>query len=154
MLFIAIIMNIKVKNIRTKRKSIKENLIRDIINDHKTREEWKVNVGNAVNDYKTQVEWKIQLIMIINFISSIDSLEIRTMRTKNNNIESMMANETHEIIEKCFEPLLQKYQARLEERMRGSEFVFNSNDLLHYNLHKISLNTGGSSTDSHEWLKN
>ena len=28
MLFIAIIMNIKVKNIRTKRKSIKENLIR------------------------------------------------------------------------------------------------------------------------------
>ena len=31
MLFIAIIMNIKVKNIRTKRKSIKENIIRDII---------------------------------------------------------------------------------------------------------------------------
>ena len=138
MLFIAIIMNIKVKNIRTKRKSIKENLIRDIINDHKTREEWKVNVGNTVNDYKTQVEWKIQLIMIINFISSIDSLEIRTMRTKNNNIEIMMANETHEIIEKHFESLLQKYQARLEERMRGSEFVFDSVDLLHYNLHKIS----------------
>ena len=63
MLFIAIIMNIKVKNIRTKRKSIKENLIRDIINNHKTREEWKGNVGNTVNDYKTQVEWKIQLIL-------------------------------------------------------------------------------------------
>ena len=138
MLFIAIIMNIKVKNIRTKRKSIKENVIRDIINDHKTREEWKVNAGDTVNDYKTQVEWKIQLIMIINFISSIDSAEIRTMRTKNNNIEIMMANETHEIIEKHFESLLQKYQSRLEERMRGSEFVFDSVDLLHYNLHKIS----------------
>ena len=28
--------------------------------------------------------------------------------------------------------------------MRESEFVFDSFDLLHYNLHKISLNRGGS----------
>ena len=28
--------------------------------------------------------------------------------------------------------------------MRGSEFVFDSVDLLHYNLHKISLKRSGS----------
>ena len=38
--------------------------------------------------------------------------------------------------------------------MKGSEFVFDSIDLLHYNLHKISLNRGESSVDFHKWFKN
>ena len=38
--------------------------------------------------------------------------------------------------------------------MRGGKFVFDSVDLLHYNLHKISLNQGGSNKDSPKWLKN
>ena len=38
--------------------------------------------------------------------------------------------------------------------MKGSEFVFDSIDLLYYKLHKISLNRGGSYIDSTEWLKN
>ena len=38
--------------------------------------------------------------------------------------------------------------------MRESEFVFDSVDLLHYNLHKTSLNSGGSYIDSPKWLKN
>ena len=42
----------------------------------------------------------------------------------------------HEIFEELFESLLQKYHAGLEEKMRVSEFVFDSVDLLHYNLHK------------------
>ena len=47
-------------------------------------------------------EWRIQLIMIINFISSKDSDEISTMRTKSNNIEIMMGNEADKITEKLF----------------------------------------------------
>ena len=57
-------------------------------------------------------------------------------------------------LKKLFKSLLQKYQERLEEKMRGSEFVFDSDDLLHYKLQKISLNRGGSYIDSPEWLKN
>ena len=72
--------------------------------------------------------------MIINFISSKDSHDIRTMHTKSNNIEIMMGNETDEIIEKLFESLLQRYQAGLEEKMKENEFVFDSVDLLHYNF--------------------
>ena len=127
--------------------------LRDIINDHNIQVEWKVHSGNEVIDYKTQGEWKIQLTMVINFISSKDSNEIRTMRTKSNNIEIIMYNETDEIIEDLFESLLQKYQEGLEKQMRGSEFVFDTIDLLHYNPHKISLNRGGSYIDSSKWLK-
>ena len=106
-----------------------------------------------INDHKTRGEWKIQLIMTINFSSSKDSDKIRTMRTKSNNIEIMMGNEKNKIIEELFESLLQKYQEGLEEKMRGSEFVFDSIDLFLYNLHKISLNRGRSYLDSFIWLK-
>ena len=76
------------------------------------------------------------------------------MHTTSVNIEIMIGNETDEIIEELFESLLQKYQDGLEKSVKGSEFIFDSIDLLYYNLHKISLNRGGSYIDSPEWLKN
>ena len=91
-------------------------------------------LSDMINDHKTQSEWKIQLTMQINFISSKDSEETRTMHTKSHNIEIMMGNETDEIIEKLFESLLQNYQKDLEESMRGSEFVRDSINLLYYHL--------------------
>ena len=111
-------------------------------------------LSNMINDHKTRREWKIQLTMQINFISSKDSEETCTMHTKSHNIEIMMGNETDEIIEKLFESLLQNYQKDLEESMRGSGFVFDSIDLLYYHLQKIGLKRGGSYIDSPEWLKN
>ena len=86
--------------------------------------------------------------MIISFISSKDSDEIRTMHTKINNTKILMGNEIDEIIQELFESLLQKYQEVLEEKMRGNEFVFDSVDLFHYNHHKRSFNRGGSYIDS------
>ena len=117
----------------------------DIINDHKTLEVLKVYSGNKVIDYETTLgEWKIQLTMTINFVSSKDdSDEIRTMHTKSDNIEIMMGSETNEITEELFKSLLQRYQNRLEESMKGSELVFDSVSLLEYKLNKISLNRGG-----------
>ena len=85
--------------------------------------------SDLINDHKTQNEWKIELTMQINFISSKDSDETRTMHTKSDNIEIMMGNETDEIIEKLFKSLLQKYQDGLEESMRGSKFIRDSVDL-------------------------
>ena len=38
--------------------------------------------------------------------------------------------------------------------MRGSEFVYDSVDILYYNLNKVSLSRGGSYIDSPKWLKN
>ena len=62
-----------------------------------------------INNHKTRREWKIQLTMQNNFISSKDSEETRTMYTNNHNIEIMMGNKTHEIIKKLFESLLKIY---------------------------------------------
>ena len=77
------------------------------------------------------------------------------MRTKSDNIEIMIGSETDEIIEELFKSLLQRYQEGLEESMKGSEFIFDSVNLLHYHLQKTSLKrTGSSYIDSPEWLKN
>ena len=38
--------------------------------------------------------------------------------------------------------------------MKGSQFVFDSTDLLYYYLQKISLKRGESYVDSLKWLKN
>ena len=37
--------------------------------------------------------------------------------------------------------------------MKGSQFLFESADLLYYSLHKTSLNRGGSYIDSPSWIK-
>ena len=65
-----------------------------------------------------------------------------------------MGNEIDEIIEQLLETLLQKYQERLEEKMWGCDFIFDSVDLLYYNLHKKSLNRSGSYIDCPKWSKN
>ena len=92
--------------------------------------------------------------MAINFISSEDSDETRTIHTKSNNVEIMVGSETNEIIIDLFRSFLQKYQEGLEEPMRGSEFVYYCVDVLYYNLKKVSLRRGGSYIDSPKWLKN
>ena len=110
-------------------------------------------LSSIINNHKTQGEWKVQLIMASNFMSSKDSDETHIMHTKSNNIKIMIGNETDEINRELFESLLQKYQKGLEESTRGSEFVFDSIDILCYKLHKISLNRGGSYIDSPQWLR-
>ena len=88
--------------------------------------------SNIVNDHKTQNEWEIQLTMEIIFISFKDSNETRTIHTTSDSIEIMIGNEKDEIIEERFESHLQKYQEGLKKSMKGSEFVFDSIDLLYY----------------------
>ena len=76
------------------------------------------------------------------------------MHSKINNVEIMIGSETDEIIVELFESFLQKYQEGLEESMRGSEFVYDSADVLYYSLNKVSLSRGQSYIDSPKWLKN
>ena len=93
--------------------------------------------------------------MSVNFIFSKDSDETRNMHTKSNDIEIMVGSETREIIEELFKSLLQRYQEGLKESTKGSQFIFDSVNILHYHLQKTSLKRIGSSyIDSPEWLKN
>ena len=63
-----------------------------------------------INDHKTRREWKIQLTMRINFFSLKDAKGNRTVYTKSHNIEIMMGNETDDIIKKLCESFLQNCQ--------------------------------------------
>ena len=89
---------------------------------------------DMIDNHKAHGEWKIQLIMRINFISSLDTDEFRIMHTKSNNIEIMNGTETNDIIKKLFESFLKRYKKGLETKMKGSKFIFKSVDLLYYSL--------------------
>ena len=125
----------------------------DLINKHKTHGLARYHSGNKSWLEKTSSEWKIHLTMAINFVSSKDSDETRTMHTRSNNVEIMVGSETNETIKDLFESFLQKYQEGLEESMRGSEFVYDSVDVLYCNLNKVRLSRGGSYIDSPKWVK-
>ena len=45
---------------------------------------------------------------------------------------------------------MQRDQKELEKSMKGSEFIFNSVDVLYYSLNRIILYRGGSYIDSPE----
>ena len=59
-----------------------------------------------------------------------------------------MGNETDEINAELFESFLRNYQEGSGESLKEIEFVFDSVDLLYYNLHKISLIRGRTYIDS------
>ena len=66
----------------------------------------------------------------------------------------MSGIETNDIINELFKSFFRRNQENLVTKMKGSEFIFESADLLYYSLHKISLNRGGLYIDSPVWLKN
>ena len=108
------------KGDKGKNLSIKEYLniikpyLRDIINDHKTHGLVRYHSGNKAWLEETSSKWEIQVTMTINFISSKDSDETRTMHTKSNNVEIMIGSETNEIIEDFFESFFAKILSRVK----------------------------------------
>ena len=75
------------------------------------------------------------------------------MHSKSDNTKIMDGFKTDDIIDKLFESFLKTYQERLEKKMRGSEFVRESVNLLYYHLHRISMKKSGSYIDSPDWIK-
>ena len=83
----------------------------------------KTYLKDIINDLKKSDSWKIQLTIIINFISYKDNNDEECeMHSKIANLEIMINNETDEVIEELSESLNKRYQNKLEESMKGSEF--------------------------------
>ena len=91
--------------------------------------------------------------MRVNFISSRDTGEIRTYCVWSDNVGIMQGNDTYDIIKEIFESFLYDYQKELKN-IKGSDFVFESVDLLDYKLHRVRLKRGGSYIKSPKWLEN
>ena len=64
-----------------------------------------------------------------------------------------MGSDTDNSIKKLFKYFLNNYQKE-SERIKGSNFRFESVELMDYKLHKVSLKRGGSYIKSSQWLIN
>ena len=128
---------------KEKRLSVKQYLnkitqhLYDLINDHR--------IARRV--------WKIQINMHVNFISSRDTGEARIYYVWSDNVSIMQGKDTYDIIREIFRSFLHNYQEELK-MIKGSDFVFESVDLLDYKLHRVRLKRGGSYIKSPKWLEN
>ena len=109
--------------------------LHDMINDHTA-------IRNESN------EWKIQINMNVNFISSKDTEETCAIYVWSDNKDIKSGNETDN------KQVINNYQKEEMILRKGSDFIFESVDLLSYSFHKISLKRGKSYIKSPKWVIN
>ena len=81
-------------------------------------------------------------------MSSKDSNEKLLKHYKSDNEKFVINFYTEELIDGAFEFLLHRYQVCLQQSVKGRKFMFDYDDELFYNFHKINVNHGGSYIDS------
>ena len=97
--------------------------------------------------------WKIQISVRVNFFSSKDTGETRTIYVWSDNVSIMQGSDTDNIIREIFRSFLRNYQEELKIN-KGSNLVFESVDLMDYILHRLRLRRGGSYVKSLQSLAN
>ena len=107
-----------------------------------------INENKAIENNSN--EWKIQINMHVNFVSSNDTGEIRTIFVWSDNEANRIGNETDDFFERLVNSFLNNYQKEEIILRNGSNFVFKSVDLLSYHIHKTSLRRGKSYVKSSE----
>ena len=113
-----------------------------------------LGLADLINKKKNdRFECKIQLNMGVTFIYTNDTGEIRTFYVQSDNEEIRLGNETPEIISKLIKSFLSNYQEEEKILRSGSNFVFESVDLLAVNIHKTDLKRG-KSCQSPKWILN
>ena len=91
--------------------------------------------------------------MRANFISSKDTGETRTICVWGDNVSIMRGSDKDYIIREVFRSFLGNYQEE-SKIIKGSDFVFESVDLVDYKLHRVRLSRGRSYIKSPKWLAN
>ena len=84
--------------------------------------------------------------MHVNIISSKDTGETRTIYVWSDNVSIMRGSDTDYIIREIFRSF------QVLKIIEGSDFVFESVELVDYKLHRVRLRRGGSCVKSPEWL--
>ena len=104
-------------------------------------------------DLQKSGTWKIQLTIEINFISSKDTKEERVIHSRSSNIKFTSYDDANEVVDELFESLRSICQRNLETTMRGSDFVFDSVQLMYFKCHKVNFKRSGSYINSPAWIK-
>ena len=87
-------------------------------------------------------------------ISSKDVEQECVMHSTSNNIEFMPYDNPNGVVDEVFKSLLSRYKNNLETSMRGSDFIFNSDQHMYYKCQRINFRRGGSYIESPDWIKN
>ena len=75
------------------------------------------------------------------------------MPSSSDNIKFTSYSDASDVMDKLFKPLRSIYQVNLETSMKGSDFIFDSVQILYYKCHKVDFSRGGSYIDSPDWVK-
>ena len=111
-------------------------------------------MNDLINDRRiARRVWKTQISMNVNFISSKDTGETRTIYVWSDNVKTMWGSDTDDIIKKLFRSFLHNFQEKLKI-ISGSEFNFENGELMSYKFNRIRLRRGGSYIKSPKWLAN
>ena len=130
--------------------------LKDLINEHRPTVELNNNNNNNNdnnnsnnNTNNNRAEWKIQLTMQNSCISTKSFEETRTIYTKSEPVEVFMGSDTEHVIN----TLLQRFQRSQEtSNERGSEFIPDSVELLHYHFQRIDIRRAESYIMSPDWI--
>ena len=75
------------------------------------------------------------------------------MHLSRDNIKFTSYSKVNDVIEKLFKLLRSKYKDGLETSTKGSDFIFDSVQLVYYMYHKVNFKCAGSYIDSPYWIK-
>ena len=109
-------------------------------------------LAELINKKKKNNELKTQLCMGVNFMHTTDRDKNRTFHVKSNNEEIRSADNTNDAINKLIESFLSNYQKEEQILRNGSNYTFESVDILGVHFHDIKLKRGKSYIKSPEWI--
>ena len=89
---------------------------------------------DIINNLKTSQTWKIQLTIASNFISSTDNDEECVMHSKSDNMEIMINDEADEVKKELFDSLKNNLESISLSSVMSTYCI---------KCHKINLNRGG-----------
>ena len=97
-------------------------------------------------------EQKVQLIMGINFMNINDKEKSHTFHVKSDNVEMTQGTNTSDIFNKLIDSFFPQYQKKEQILRGGSDYIFDSVDILGIHFHNIKLKRDKSYIESPEWI--
>ena len=101
-----------------------------------------------MNEKKSNNEQNIQLSIGLNFMHTTDRDKNCNFSVKSNNVEIRIGSNTNDVITILFESFLNNYQKEEQILRNGSNYTFESVDILGIHFHNIKLKSGSTYIDS------
>ena len=109
--------------------------LRGLIYEHKP-----IDDDGGDDDDTDRAKQKIQLVIQNSCISAKSFEETRTIYSKSKPVEIFMGSDTEDVNNTLFNTLLQRFQHTQEtSNNKGSEFIPESGELLHYHFQKVDI---------------